>query len=62
MDLCGDPDAYYKSLLTRYAQGEHARFIEPAEIAAFIFYLSSKAARPITGATLSIDYGTTASL
>jgi NAD(P)-dependent dehydrogenase (short-subunit alcohol dehydrogenase family) len=34
-----------------------ARFITPDEVAAFIEYLSRPEAGPITGATLSIDFG-----
>nr|WP_321400824.1 SDR family oxidoreductase [uncultured Desulfobacter sp.] len=58
----GDPQAYFKDLLKRYPQKDQARFIKPEEIASFIFYLASESARPITGATLSMDYGTTAGL
>ena len=58
----GDPEAYFKDLLSRYPQKDQARFIKPGEIASFIFYLASDAARPITGAALSMDYGTTARL
>ncbi len=56
----GDPDGYFKRLLTSYAQGEKARFITPEEVAELIFYLASPAAAPITGATISIDFGTSA--
>lgn len=58
----GDPEAYFKALLARYPQGPHARFIKPEEVAALIHYLASEPARPITGATLSIDFGSTAGL
>ena len=58
----GDSDAYFKNLLARYPQGKNARFITPEEVASFIFYLASDMARPITGAALSMDYGTTAGL
>ena len=56
----GDPEAYYKNLLSYYPQGERARFIEANEVAEFIFFLSSDRAQPITGAVLPIDFGTTA--
>jgi NAD(P)-dependent dehydrogenase (short-subunit alcohol dehydrogenase family) len=56
----GDPDAYFRTLLTCYPQGDKARFITTEEIAELIVYLCSKAAAPITGAAVSIDFGTTA--
>jgi NAD(P)-dependent dehydrogenase (short-subunit alcohol dehydrogenase family) len=56
----GDPQAYLRTLLTCYPQGERARFIQPDEVAALIVYLASTAAAPITGAAVSIDFGTTA--
>jgi NAD(P)-dependent dehydrogenase (short-subunit alcohol dehydrogenase family) len=56
----GDPDGYLKDLLKRYPQGEGARFIEPDEVACFIAFLLTRAAAPITGAVLGIDFGVTA--
>jgi NAD(P)-dependent dehydrogenase (short-subunit alcohol dehydrogenase family) len=54
----GDPAGYFTRLLAGYPQGpKRARFITPDEIAAFIEYLSRPEAMPITGATLSIDFG-----
>ena len=54
----GDPAAYFARLLGGYPQGpKRARFITPDEIAALIEYLSRPEATPITGATLSIDFG-----
>jgi NAD(P)-dependent dehydrogenase (short-subunit alcohol dehydrogenase family) len=53
----GDPDGYYRALLQKYPQGEHARFIEPVEVADLIFYLCSPAAASITGADFAIDRG-----
>lgn len=55
-----DPDAYYRRLLGSYPQGERARFITPDEVAGLIVYLASPAAAPITGALISIDFGTSA--
>ncbi len=53
-----DPAAYLARLLAGYPQGaKRARFITPDEIAAFIEFLSRPEAMPITGATLSIDFG-----
>ena len=56
----GDPEGYFKRLLASYPQGDKARFITPEQVAELIFYLSSPAAQPITGALISIDYGTSA--
>ena len=54
----GDPAGYFARLLAGYPQGpKRARFITPDEIAALIEYLSRPEAAPITGATLSIDFG-----
>jgi NAD(P)-dependent dehydrogenase (short-subunit alcohol dehydrogenase family) len=56
----GDYDAYFGRLLASYPQRDQARFIEPREVAVLIAYLASPLAAPITGALLSIDFGTTA--
>ncbi|HOT23593.1 MAG TPA: SDR family oxidoreductase [Thermoleophilia bacterium] len=56
----GDPEGYYKRLLASYPQGDKARFITPEEVAELIFYLASPPAAPITGANVSIDFGTSA--
>lgn len=56
----GDPAGYLRGLLSHYPQGERARFIQPSEIAALIAYLASPEAAPITGASISIDFGLTA--
>jgi NAD(P)-dependent dehydrogenase (short-subunit alcohol dehydrogenase family) len=56
----GDPGGYFKRLLGSYAQGEKARFITPEEVAELVFFLASPAAAPITGANISIDFGTSA--
>ena len=54
----GDPAGYFARLLAGYPQGaKSARFIRPEEIAALIEYLARPEAEPITGATLSIDFG-----
>jgi len=54
----GDPAAYYARLLAGYPQGPgRARFITPDEVASLIEYLARPEATPITGATLSIDFG-----
>ena len=56
----GDPDAYLAKLKSIYPQGPRQRFATPSEIAAFIFAIASPRLAPITGAALSIDFGTTA--
>jgi NAD(P)-dependent dehydrogenase (short-subunit alcohol dehydrogenase family) len=56
----GDPENYKRALLAIYPQGARARFATPAEIAAFVHFVASPEAAPITGACLSIDFGTTA--
>jgi NAD(P)-dependent dehydrogenase (short-subunit alcohol dehydrogenase family) len=56
----GDPDGYLRNLLKLYPQGERARFIKADEVASLIQYLVRPEAAPITGACLSIDFGTTA--
>jgi NAD(P)-dependent dehydrogenase (short-subunit alcohol dehydrogenase family) len=56
----GSPDAYLNNLLARYPQRQHARFIEADEVACLIIFLLTGKAAPITGASLSIDFGITA--
>lgn len=56
----GDREGYLKTLLSSYPQGEKARFIGAAEVAELVVYLCSAAAAPITGALMSIDFGTSA--
>ena len=56
----GDPAAYKRALLAIYPQGSRARFATAAEIAEFVFAVSSPSLAPLTGACLSIDFGTTA--
>lgn len=56
----GDPEGYFRRLLSGYPQGDRARFITPEEVAALIVYLASPAAAPVTGTNVSIDFGTSA--
>lgn len=56
----GDPDGYKRKLLGLYPQGPRARFVTAEEVAAFILFLCSPEAAPITGACLPIDFGLTA--
>lgn len=56
----GDPEGYKRALLTIYPQGKRARFATAAEIAEFVYAVSSPSLAPLTGACLSIDFGTTA--
>jgi len=58
----GDPEGYKRALLSIYPQGARARFATAAEIAAFVHFVASPEAAPITGACLSIDFGTTAGI
>jgi NAD(P)-dependent dehydrogenase (short-subunit alcohol dehydrogenase family) len=55
-----DQEAYYRGLLSKYPQAGNARLIEPGEVASLIFYLASRQAQAITGATICIDFGLTA--
>jgi NAD(P)-dependent dehydrogenase (short-subunit alcohol dehydrogenase family) len=56
----GDFDAYFGRLLASYPQRDHARFIRPEEVASLVAYLVSPLAAPVTGALISIDFGTSA--
>jgi NAD(P)-dependent dehydrogenase (short-subunit alcohol dehydrogenase family) len=58
----GNPKAYFDKLLSIYPQGARARFARAEEIAEFVFQIASPKLTPITGAALSIDFGTTAGL
>jgi NAD(P)-dependent dehydrogenase (short-subunit alcohol dehydrogenase family) len=55
-----DPAAYLAKLREGYPQGRRARFASADEVAAFIFMMASPRLKPLTGAALSIDFGTTA--
>ncbi len=58
----GNPKAYFDKLLSIYPQGARARFARAEEVAEFVFQIASPKLAPITGAALSIDFGTTAGL
>jgi NAD(P)-dependent dehydrogenase (short-subunit alcohol dehydrogenase family) len=58
----GDPQAYLDRLLSIYPQGARARFVRAEEVAELVFQIASPKLAPITGAALSIDFGTTAGL
>jgi NAD(P)-dependent dehydrogenase (short-subunit alcohol dehydrogenase family) len=49
-------------LLSIYPQGARARFVRAEEVAELVFQIASPKLAPITGAALSIDFGTTAGL
>lgn len=55
-----DPEAYRAALRKAYPQGQSTRFASPQEIAKFVFIIASPDLKPLTGAALSIDFGTTA--
>ena len=57
-----DRQAYLDRLLAGYPQGARARFVQPAEVAEFIWFLCQPAAAPITGAALPIDFGLSAGI
>jgi NAD(P)-dependent dehydrogenase (short-subunit alcohol dehydrogenase family) len=56
----GDPEGYKRKLLALYPQGPRARFVTAEEVAAFILFLCSPEAAPITAACLPMDFGLTA--
>ena len=56
----GEPENYFRNLLSHYPQKENARFIQPIEVAHYIAYLLSPMAAPITGAHAMLDFGITA--
>jgi NAD(P)-dependent dehydrogenase (short-subunit alcohol dehydrogenase family) len=56
----GDPQAYLAKLRSIYPQGARTRFARPEEIANFILAIASPALKPLTGAAIPIDFGTTA--
>ncbi|HWA44092.1 MAG TPA: SDR family NAD(P)-dependent oxidoreductase [Hypericibacter adhaerens] len=58
----GNPRAYLDRLLSIYPQGARARFVRAEEVAEFVFQIASPKLTPITGAALSMDFGTTAGL
>lgn len=57
-----DPEGYLNQFLTGLPQGQHARFVTAREVAQTIFFLASPEVEAITGATISIDWGSTAGL
>lgn len=58
----GAPHAWLDEQRLAQPQGSRSRFIEPDEVAAAIEYLAGEEAAAVTGAALSIDFGTTAGL
>lgn len=56
------PEAWLEQQRRGQPQGEASRFVEPGEVAALIEYLAGPDAAAITGAAVSIDFGTTAGL
>jgi NAD(P)-dependent dehydrogenase (short-subunit alcohol dehydrogenase family) len=58
----GDAEAYYAKLRSAYPQGEHARFLKPAEVAEVVWFLAQPSAAGVTGANWSIDFGLSAGI
>ena len=56
----GRPRGLLQAAAHRLLPGRKARFITPEEVAELIFFLASAPATPITGANISIDFGTSA--
>lgn len=56
----GDPDAYFRRLLSHYPQEDRARFLQPAEVAQQVVWLLSDACAGVTGANVMLDFGLTA--
>jgi NAD(P)-dependent dehydrogenase (short-subunit alcohol dehydrogenase family) len=56
----GSPDTWLEEQRLSQPQGPGSRFIEPEEVAALVAYLAGDDAAAITGAALSIDFGSTA--
>lgn len=56
------PDAWLEEQRLSLPQGESARFVEPEEVAGLIAFLAGRGAAAISGAALSIDFGSTAGL
>jgi NAD(P)-dependent dehydrogenase (short-subunit alcohol dehydrogenase family) len=61
-DYGGGEQQYLDRLLAGYPQGRTARFITPAEVAEFVWFLCQPEAAAITGANLSIDFGLSAGI
>jgi NAD(P)-dependent dehydrogenase (short-subunit alcohol dehydrogenase family) len=56
----GDPEGYFRDLLSNYPQKERSRFATVEEIAEAVYFLASPEVGAITGACLSVDFGITA--
>ena len=52
-----DAEAYLRALLEKMPQASRARFIQPDEVAALVWFLASADAAPITGACIPIEWG-----
>lgn len=56
----GDPEGYYRNLLSKYPQREQARFVQADEVAELVYFLCQPSAKAITGADMPIDQGVSA--
>jgi NAD(P)-dependent dehydrogenase (short-subunit alcohol dehydrogenase family) len=58
-----DPAGYLDRLRAGYPQGPgRARFVQPSEVAEMVWYLCQPLAAPITGASISLDFGLSAGI
>ncbi len=58
----GDSARFLEEQRLMQPQGEAARFVEPGEVAAMVSYLAGDEAAAVTGAAISIDFGTSAGI
>jgi NAD(P)-dependent dehydrogenase (short-subunit alcohol dehydrogenase family) len=56
------PEAYLEEQRLGQPQGESSRLLKPEEVAGLVSFLAGEEAAAITGAALSIDFGSTAGL
>jgi len=57
-----DPEVHLAENLATYPQGARARYIQPGEVANVIYFVAGDGASVMTGAAISMDFGTTAGL
>jgi len=57
-----DPQVHLAENLAGYPQGDRARYIQPEEVANFIYFVAGDEASMMTGAAVNLDFGTSAGL